>query len=321
MNEMVAYRLILQRVGAVLVVVGLLDIAVMIYCVISGLSYSSSFNVFAVILGIFLYRGGIRAAKFATAAAAFFLAMGAWMLLLLVANVASGTLDLLANSWVLVLLVAILGLLYWIYRELRREPILAARRELGMTDTQPKLAFALGGLLPVFIAGVMFLMLSGDGPYRDLEVTFPAVTGADSGLVVSDRVVFASTKHRGSYNYDGVRVTLSDDFVELNPQFPLNAGLQRVQIPEAAIAGCSKTCGGWWTADLLIESTGTEISLEESQSVLDWCWNNRIPMISGADRREWLYNGASLPGRESFAAQLGSREQYDRQATLACQGY
>jgi hypothetical protein len=44
-------RIILRRVGLALIVFGMLDIAVMIYCIANAVSYSSSFNVFAVLAG------------------------------------------------------------------------------------------------------------------------------------------------------------------------------------------------------------------------------------------------------------------------------
>jgi hypothetical protein len=54
---------ILKCVGGVLLIVGLVDIAVMIYCIANRISYSSSFNIFAVVAGIFLLRGNLRAAS------------------------------------------------------------------------------------------------------------------------------------------------------------------------------------------------------------------------------------------------------------------
>ncbi len=56
------YRRVLKRVGIVLLGVGLLDVGLMVYCIVNRLSYSSSFNLFAVIGGIFLMRGGLRTA-------------------------------------------------------------------------------------------------------------------------------------------------------------------------------------------------------------------------------------------------------------------
>ena len=57
------YRIILKKVGTALIIVGILDILVMIYCIVNQLDYSSSFNIFAVIAGIFLYRGSLQTAK------------------------------------------------------------------------------------------------------------------------------------------------------------------------------------------------------------------------------------------------------------------
>ena len=54
----------------VLVVVGLLDIGVLIYCIANGISYSSSQNIFAVIAGLFLLRGSLVAAGLCTLALA-----------------------------------------------------------------------------------------------------------------------------------------------------------------------------------------------------------------------------------------------------------
>ena len=61
--ESTSHLPILKRAGAVLLVVGLIDVAVMIYCIINSVSYSSSFNILAVAAGIFLLRGNLRAAS------------------------------------------------------------------------------------------------------------------------------------------------------------------------------------------------------------------------------------------------------------------
>ena len=70
MNE---HEAILKKVGTALIVVGLLDISFMVYCIVNKISYSSSFNIFAVIAGILLYRGGLKTAKVVTFFSAFFL--------------------------------------------------------------------------------------------------------------------------------------------------------------------------------------------------------------------------------------------------------
>jgi hypothetical protein len=60
--EAAAFTPILRKTGGVLLAVGLIDIAVMIYCIANQISYSSSFNIFAVVAGVFLLLGNLRAA-------------------------------------------------------------------------------------------------------------------------------------------------------------------------------------------------------------------------------------------------------------------
>jgi hypothetical protein len=60
------YRAILKRVGIVLIAIGILDIAYWIYCILQGQNYSSSFNIPAVVAGVFLLRGDLRAVPIVT---------------------------------------------------------------------------------------------------------------------------------------------------------------------------------------------------------------------------------------------------------------
>lgn len=69
---METYRKNLKQIGSVLIVLGLLDICWMIYCISHNISYASSFNFFAVIAGIFLYRGNAKTAAIAAWFSAFF---------------------------------------------------------------------------------------------------------------------------------------------------------------------------------------------------------------------------------------------------------
>lgn len=62
-KDMEDYRKIMARVGWMLVAIGLIDIGVMVYCIMNRIGYSSSFNIFAVIAGIFLIRGNLASAR------------------------------------------------------------------------------------------------------------------------------------------------------------------------------------------------------------------------------------------------------------------
>lgn len=60
MNES---RTVLKHVGVALVIVGILDVALMVYCIATGRAYASSLNLFAVVGGIFLLRGSLATAR------------------------------------------------------------------------------------------------------------------------------------------------------------------------------------------------------------------------------------------------------------------
>lgn len=83
------------------------------------------------------------------------------------------------------------------------------------------------------------------------------------------------------------------------------------------------TCFGTADAhvDLLVPRTGSLITIRNKQEMLDWCWAHRIPILSDADTRRWLYNGASLPLPSSYAAQFDDRSVFDKQAQQSCLGY
>lgn len=54
---------ILKRTGLLLIAIGIIDIAYMIYVVSNGNSYHSSFNIFAIIAGAFLIKQNLKAAR------------------------------------------------------------------------------------------------------------------------------------------------------------------------------------------------------------------------------------------------------------------
>jgi hypothetical protein len=159
---------ILKRTGVVLLVVGLLDIAVMIYCIANGITYSSSFNIFAVIAGVFLLRGSLRAASVVRWFSAFMLA---GFLALIVAWPFVQPLDLTLTearlsprsaTGTLALVAFVLGLLAWLYRQLASQPLLAARAAAGRPRRDMRIPAAAGVGLVVLLVVFMFLLLGGE---------------------------------------------------------------------------------------------------------------------------------------------------------------
>ena len=155
---------ILHRVGLALIVFGLLDIGLMIYCIFNGVSYSSSFNIFAVISGIYLWRGHPWYVKWVTRAAGFyaaaFCAMVSMAPFLFPADL--GVLELrLHPAGVIVGTVVTIGVvvfLVWVYRELRQAPVLAAYTVAGYSPGRFWVA-PLCGAMVALGAGVLFIVL------------------------------------------------------------------------------------------------------------------------------------------------------------------
>jgi len=163
------YLKVLKRVGRVLIAFGLLDIGFMIYCITRGQSYSSSFNIFAVIAGVFLFRGHLGAARVVTSFSAFMLTgfVGAVLVLfpflqpfdlwitqvrlhpvssLLYVGVASG----------------VIALLLWVYTQLRSPAVVQARTAAGQSASPPKAAFLFGVLLVLGLSVALHFTLHGE---------------------------------------------------------------------------------------------------------------------------------------------------------------
>src|SRR6266700_7722065 len=117
------YRAILKRVGLVLVVIGLIDVGVMVYSIVNRQSYSSSFNIFAVIAGIFLMRGGLRTAGLVRWFSVFmlvgFLALAVVAPFLQPLDLSLTELRLNPGSFLIgvIFYFFVLGLLYWVARQ------------------------------------------------------------------------------------------------------------------------------------------------------------------------------------------------------------
>ena len=165
-------RMILRRVGLALIVFGLLDIGVMIYCIASGVSYSSSFNVFAVLAGIYVQRGHPWWVKWTTRAAGFYAAafcmiipiaaflfprdLGALEFRLHPVGVIAGT----------VASISVIALLIWVYRELRQPAVLSVCAPQGYSPG-PSWAAPVCGAALTLGGGVLFaVLMHGDAEHR-----------------------------------------------------------------------------------------------------------------------------------------------------------
>lgn len=150
-------HLILTRVGLVLISVGVIDIAVMIYCIINAMHYSSSFNIFSVALGILLVRGNLWAASVVRFFGALFLASSIALIAFLpFVQPISLTLAEIRNTSPFSLLfpIILLAICFWTTLELNGELILAAFQASGRNVSPLIFPVALGIGLVAAVSGV-----------------------------------------------------------------------------------------------------------------------------------------------------------------------
>ena len=202
------YRRILRKVGWVLVAIGLIDIAYMIYCVTHETSYSSSVNIFAVIAGVFLLCGNLKTARLISFFTAFCIAgfVGGMIVLpfllpldLLLSYIRLATIDAVA---IIILMLVIMTLLIWVYRNLTSKSVRAAMDEAWVDYTsfwhKPTRGFWIGGCLAL-LAAVLLPLLTGGATATEAKQRAAAQVGSGYKFCVISMNVSARTGGRQVY--------------------------------------------------------------------------------------------------------------------------
>jgi hypothetical protein len=157
-----------KKAGIVLLVIGIIDIGLMVYCIANRINYSSSFNIFAVIGGALLIKGGVKTARVVRWFSAFFVMAFIGMLfispitmpvqLLITQIKLNPAATLGAHAFSLVFI----GMLIWVYKQLSTPIALAKLEQAGYKSGKPKTALyaAIGCTI---LGGVMFgFLLNGE---------------------------------------------------------------------------------------------------------------------------------------------------------------
>jgi hypothetical protein len=174
--------------------------------------------------------------------------------------------------------------------------------------------FLCAAFLTIFLAGCT-------GSYSDLSSSFGTDKISTGPQVPGNSIVITSLRHRGATSFNGtVKIWASPSSVDVDIGMLFT---KRLSIPASEIAACAMTCYGWGNqhVDLLIPKTGSDLEIPSSKAILDWCWINRKPMISGADKRAWNYSGVALPPPSGYQEQITSRQAFDEQTKSSCMGY
>jgi hypothetical protein len=166
------YRPLLKKAGVVLVAVGLLDVALMAVAIMSMVAYSSSLNIFAVIAGIFLIKGSLRAASLVRQFALFFLGAVASLAVVAPLILPLGLLftQLQINPLLFVgssaIFLLALGLFFWLVRVLGSPAVLQARQAAGLPRRPDHIPLAAGVGLAILLATVAYVVQQSDSATR-----------------------------------------------------------------------------------------------------------------------------------------------------------
>ncbi len=157
-----------KKAGLVLLIIGVIDIGVMAYCITNGMNYSSSFNIFAVIAGAFLLRGGVKTARVIRWFSIFmaFSFIGVFLITplttplgLIATKLKINTLDTVATVSFGAFFIV---LLFWLYQQLSSTAALKKIGEAGYKTGKPKTAVIASFALVVILGGVFVAMLNGE---------------------------------------------------------------------------------------------------------------------------------------------------------------
>jgi hypothetical protein len=192
------YREPLRKVGIALIITGLLDIAWMIYSIAHQLSYNSSFNIFAVIAGILLMRGGLNTARVVIFMSAMTLPCCILMAPLIALSTPIGyflvyfKLHPFACLADVGILIAITCLLIWIYSTLTTPIVLNAIAskifQPNYANRRPIRGFIIGTLLILIVGITLGLSLKGQ---------------------TNEAIVRARQKVGNSYNFFVTRININ----------------------------------------------------------------------------------------------------------------
>lgn len=194
------HRRILIRCGSVLIAVGVLDIACLAWCLSRGISYNSSFNVFAVLGGFLLLRGELKVARWVAMLSSFTLAAGFGSLFVMPFIFPPGYWLAVfrgGGGAVLSALVAIsvFALQFWLRKELHRPEVRSAQADAGIARPRVVPPMVLGILLPLALGGFLGFLYRGDTAREAIRRAEQQV-GGGYHLVVTNLTVSSNMREK-----------------------------------------------------------------------------------------------------------------------------
>lgn len=188
---------ILKNAGVALLIAGMIDIMFMIYSIAKQIPYSSSLNIFAVVGGVFLLKGNLRAASIIRWGAAF--ALSALLATLVIAplilpiNLTFTAMRLNPGhmAWSFAVSLFFMGLLWWLFMQLSKSSVLEARAAAGRKVRNMYIPAVLGAALAASLGIASMFMQRSDAAIRAVDLV-------QQQLGTDYRYHVASLKYRSS---------------------------------------------------------------------------------------------------------------------------
>jgi len=179
-------------------------------------------------------------------------------------------------------------------------------------------------IISIFPILLIFHAYKQGHSYEYLADLYPPINMNDFSEIYSGTISISRRYDKGMsaiYLSDGFKIYTGDSGVRFTPTFIKSFMYRPLEIPIANIHSCSRQCGGSKRYLLILDEANTEISLEDAPELVEWCWVNKLPILSSNARREWLYNGTELPDKSELNLTLVDKETYDYHAKQSCLGY
>ena len=165
-----------RTLGIVSIVIGLIDIGIMIYAITHQLSYSSSFNIVAVIAGILLLKRNMLTARVMRWVNLVFLLMFVIGLPLIILGmpfdlaVAYARLNFWGSIGSVLLWFAFGALFFWAQRQFQSQEAKAVFEASGYSSNPPRSAIAMGFIFFLGGSGLVWYMANGEAPMKAKEL-------------------------------------------------------------------------------------------------------------------------------------------------------
>lgn len=161
------------------------------------------------------------------------------------------------------------------------------------------------------------------GPYSELSARFGSKAAFTGTTIASNTIVLIGPQYDGATNYRRtMAVSVAPGAIEIKGRGVASVLFTPLRIPRADVRFCGKTCFGPsnWDAEIVLENPAVKIMFQNAQEIIDWCWDERVPILPTASDKSWLYQNGRLPDPTTMESQFSTRATFDHAVRQSCLG-